>query len=109
MANDSALAARIRALLASRSDVEEKAMFGDQVFLVGGHIVVGVHGDGLLVKVGADRHGEALARGAQPWSMGHRTSRGMVEVPVTGLADPQALGSWVDWALRIAGPDSTGG
>ena len=61
----------------------------------------------LLVKVGADRHGEALARGAQPWSMGRRTSSGMVEVPVTGLADPQALGRWVDWALRIAGPNST--
>ena len=109
MANDSALAARIRDIFASRSDVEEKAMFGDRVFLVGGHIVIGVHGDGLLVKVGADRHGEALARGAKPWSMGRRTSSGMVEVPVTVPGDPQALGRWVDWALRIAGPDSTGG
>ena len=44
MAYDERLAARVRALLASRSDVSERKMFGGLTFMVGGNMCCGVTG-----------------------------------------------------------------
>jgi TfoX N-terminal domain len=103
MAYDAELAQRIRTLLADRLVVTERQMFGDLVFLVDGHIAMGVDGETMLVNVGPDRQAEALGRGAQPWSMGRRTARGMVAVPAAGLVADEALAGWVDWGLSVVG------
>jgi TfoX/Sxy family transcriptional regulator of competence genes len=50
MAHDEELARRVRDLLDSRADVDERSMFGGICFLVGGNIACGVRGDQLMVR-----------------------------------------------------------
>lgn len=62
MAYDERLAARVRALLADRTDVSEQKMFGGLTFMLAGHMCCGVNGDELIVRLDPDREKEALAR-----------------------------------------------
>ena len=52
MAYDEVLAERVRELLAERTDVSERRMFGGLAFMVGGHMACGIAGDDLMVRVG---------------------------------------------------------
>jgi len=51
MAYDEALAERVRAIIAVRSDVTERKMFGGIAWMVGGNMACGVMGDDLCVKL----------------------------------------------------------
>jgi hypothetical protein len=51
MPYDQELAARVRALLAGRSDLREQKMFGGLTFMVGGGMCCGVNGDELIVRL----------------------------------------------------------
>ena len=55
MAYDERLAARVRALLADRTDVTEQKMFGGLTFMVAGHMCCGVNGDELIVRLDPDQ------------------------------------------------------
>jgi len=102
MAYDETLAARVRALLASRSDVTERKMFGGLTFLVGGNMCCGVNGDELIVRLDPEREDEALARPhARPMDFTGRPMRGFVTVRPEGLADEQ-LKRWVGDAVARA-------
>ena len=61
MAFDEKLAARVRKLLADRSDVTERRMFGGLTFMVRGHMCCGAQGDELILRLGPDGADEALA------------------------------------------------
>jgi hypothetical protein len=50
MAYDEHLAARVRTLLAPRTDVSERKMFGRLTFMIGGNMCCGVNGDELIVS-----------------------------------------------------------
>jgi len=103
MAYDEKLAARIRRVLAARADVEEKKMFGGIAFMVNGHMAVGVSGNDLMVRVGAERHDEALARPhARPMDFTGRPMRGFVFVVPEGTASGAALRSWIGLATEVA-------
>ena len=62
MAYDEQLAARVRALLASRADIGERKMFGGLTFMVGGNMCCGVNGDELIIRLDPGRENEVLAR-----------------------------------------------
>lgn len=102
MAYDETLAARVRALLARRAPADEKKMFGGLAFMVCDHLACGLLGDDLMVRVGAQRHAEALARGAREMEMTGRPMRGMVMVAGEHVADDDTLAAWVDWSVEIA-------
>ena len=53
MAFDELLADRVRTCLQQVAGVSEKKMFGGLAFLTGGHLTVGVYGDGLIARIGA--------------------------------------------------------
>jgi hypothetical protein len=53
MAFDELLADRVRACLQQAAGVSEKKMFGGLAFMIGGHLTVGVYGDGLIARIGA--------------------------------------------------------
>jgi TfoX/Sxy family transcriptional regulator of competence genes len=102
MAYDEALAARVRALLASRSDVSERKMFGGLTFMVAGNMCCGVNGDELIVRLDPEREDEALARPhARPMDFTGRPMRGFVTVRPEGL-DGDRLKRWVDEAVARA-------
>lgn len=99
MAYDEQLAARVRSLLADRTDVGERQMFGGLTFMVGGHMCCGVHGDELFVRLDSDREDEALARPhARPMDLTGRRMRGFVTVRPDGLKG-DGLKRWVEEAL----------
>jgi TfoX/Sxy family transcriptional regulator of competence genes len=101
MVYNAALAARVRDMLADRSDLEEKKMFGGLTFMVAGQMCCGVLKDDLIVKFDPADHGQALAQpGARPFDFSGRPMPGMVYVASSALVGDDALRGWVERGLR---------
>ncbi len=78
-------------------------MFGGLVFMVAGNMACGVIGDDLLVRVGRDGYGRAVALPfAGPLRMGDRTMGGFVVVDGEGVAEDDQLGTWVERGVALA-------
>jgi hypothetical protein len=102
MAYDEQLAARIRTLLADRTDVSERKMFGGLTFMIGGNMCCGVNGDELIVRLDPDHEDEALARPhARPMDLTGRRMRGFITVHPGGL-EGNRLNRWVQEAVARA-------
>ena len=102
MAYDEHLAARVRTLLASRTDVSERKMFGGLTFMIGGNMCCGVNSDELIVRLDPDREDEALAGPhARPMDFTGRPMRGFVTVRPHGL-NGDRLNRWVQAAVARA-------
>ena len=96
MSYDENLAARIRGVLAKRTDVVEKKMFGGLCFMVGGAMCCGLTKTDFMVRVGPDRYDEALAQAhARPMDFTGRPLAGMVYVAPEGVRSATALAKWV--------------
>lgn len=102
MAYDRSLAAEMRALMAGRPGVIEKAMFGGRSWMLNGNMVCGVGEARFMFRVGKDRMAEALARnGAEPVVFGDKTMGGFVWVdPDAALED--GLDDWIAFAWAFA-------
>jgi TfoX/Sxy family transcriptional regulator of competence genes len=97
MAYDEDFAHRIRAELADVDAITEKAMFGGLGFLLHGNLAVAIMSTGdLLVRVGADGAGEALARPhTRPFESRGRSMTGWVIVAVDAVRTKRQLAPWV--------------
>ena len=103
MAYDELLGLRIRAALGPLPGLEEKKMFGGTGFLVNGNMACGVHKDGLIVRVGPEKHAWALAQAhTRPFDMTGRPMSGWIVVDPPGCASESALQVWVDLGLAFA-------
>ena len=103
MAYDEVLAERVRRALAGRNDLSEKKMFGGVAFMLHGNMSCGVEKDQLMVRVGPERHEEALAQPhARPMDFTGRPMRGMVYVTPEGCRTDEALKRWVEQGLNFA-------
>jgi hypothetical protein len=103
VAYDKRLAARVRALLASRAGVSERKMFGGLTFMVGGNMCCGVNGEELIVRLDPGREDDALARPhARPMDLTGRRMRGFITVHPDGLTGSR-LDRWVHEAVARAG------
>ena len=98
MAYDEELADRLRTTLADHDGVVEKQMFGGLAFLVGGHMAVGVSGQGgMMVRCDPDRTAELLEEpGATTFEMRGRAMSGWLRVDAAAVADGAVLRHWVD-------------
>jgi TfoX/Sxy family transcriptional regulator of competence genes len=96
--SDQQLAESVSTTLAGAGTIREVKMFGGTGFMLNGNLVAAASKRGLLVRVGAERQGDALARaGARPMEMRGRTMEGYIYV------DPPALtGRAVQAWLRLA-------
>jgi TfoX/Sxy family transcriptional regulator of competence genes len=102
VAYDDQLAARVRTLLADRTDVSERKMFGGLTFMIRGHMACGVHGNELIVRLDPDYEDEALARPhARPMDLTGRRMRGFITVRPDGLKG-ERLNRWVQEAVARA-------
>jgi TfoX/Sxy family transcriptional regulator of competence genes len=98
---DEELVLAIRRSLGSRVKYSEVRMFGGTGFLLDGKIFVGTSKQGLLVRVGKEKHAEALKHpGTKPMVMGGRVSEGFIFVNPKGL-DAAALKKWLQPALAF--------
>jgi TfoX/Sxy family transcriptional regulator of competence genes len=103
MAYDELLAERIRAALAGRDNVTEQKMFGGIAFMVNGRMAVGVTGDELMVRVGAEAHDAAVARPyTRPMDFTGRPMRGFVSIDPAGVVDDADLARWVEEGAAFA-------
>lgn len=102
MAYDEQVAARIRTLLANRTDVTERRMFGGLTFMIGGNMCCGVNGNELIVRLDPDHEDDALARPhARPMDLTGRRMRGFITVHRDGLKGDR-LDRWVQEAAARA-------
>lgn len=103
MAYSEELADRIRDHLEGDPAIEEKKMFGGLSFLLNGNMSVGVIGDELCVRVGAESHEEALSEpGARKMDFTGRPMKGWVMVGSAGFPDDKGLKAWIDRGVGFA-------
>ena len=103
MPYDEGLAQRIRDVLEDRSDIAEKRMFGGLAFLLGGHMCVGVVGEELMVRVGAEGYEAAVREPhARKMDFTGRPMKGFVYVACAGFESDAKLRRWVGRGIRFA-------
>ena len=103
MAFDEHLVARIQKQLGATEGVAEMKLFGGWCATVAGNMAVGVLGDDLIVRVGADAYDDALQRpGVREFDFGGRPMAGWVFVSATGVTRTRELAAWVDRAVGFA-------
>ncbi len=95
MAYNELLAERVRDCLQQTAGVSERKMFGGVAFMTHGHLTVGVYGDGLIARIGAENMGAAVAEpGVQPFDMTGRPMRGIIVV-ANDVLDGTAQERWI--------------
>ena len=100
MAYNEELAGRVQALLAERTDVEEKKMFGGLSFMVAGQMCCGVLKNDLIVRIEPAEFDTLVAQPhVRPFDFSGRPMQGMVYVASDALADTDALQAWVQRAI----------
>ncbi len=103
MAYNEQLADKIRTQISSHPAYSERKMFGGIGFMIAGNMACGVHGDGLMARVGKERYEEALTRPHVTQFMGSgRPMKGWIRLTAEGCADEPYLKKWVDDCLKIA-------
>jgi TfoX/Sxy family transcriptional regulator of competence genes len=103
MAFDEALAERIRDVLASRSDVTERRMFGGIAFMLAGNMAVGVIGEDLMVRLDPADAEKALAEPhTRPMDFTGRPMKNMVYVDPGGTESEEGLAEWVEAGADFA-------
>ena len=103
MAYDQGLAGRIRKMLAGVASLEQKKMFGGVGFLFQGNMACGVHGDGLIVRVGPDRYPEALEQPeVKVFDLTGKPMTGWIVVLPGEVAADADLEKWVIQGLEFA-------
>jgi TfoX N-terminal domain len=96
MAYDEELAQRLREELAAEDGATEKAMFGGLAFLLDGNMAITAssHG-GLMVRVGIDAAGDALARPhTRQIEMRGRPMTGWIHVAAEGVRTKRQVRAW---------------
>lgn len=101
MACDERLVERIRAVLKGVRGAGERRMFGGVCFALNGNMTCGVVKDELIVRVGPDRHQDALTRRhARPMDFTGRPMKGYVFVAPPGIKTASGLRSWTRMGIE---------
>jgi TfoX/Sxy family transcriptional regulator of competence genes len=103
MPYDEQVANRVRQVLSTQPDLEEKKMFGGLAFMLHGNMCCGVQEKRLMVRVGPDAYDEALQRPhAAPMDFTGRPLTGFVYGQPEGIRQAASLRKWVDEAVQFA-------
>ncbi len=86
-----------------KTGVEQRKMFGYPAAFVGGNMAAGLHGDGLVLRLGDEDREELLRLGGKPFApMPGRVMSGFALAPDGFLRDAKALRSWLERAIAHA-------
>jgi TfoX/Sxy family transcriptional regulator of competence genes len=90
------LAERVREVLAERTDVEEKKMFGGLTFTVAGQMCCGVLKNDLIVRIEPTEFDALVEQPhVRPFDFTGRPMQNMVYVDASALAEDRVLRTWV--------------
>ena len=104
MAFDESLAARIRAALARKKNVEEKKMFGGICFLLNGNMLVGVWKDSLIARLGPEQGDEALLEPhVKVFDITGKPMKNWILVEPEGIEVDDQLKDWIQRAAKFVG------
>jgi hypothetical protein len=102
MAFDAALAARMRAILARRKDIEERKMFGGVGFLLNGNMLVGVWNDSMIVRLGHEEFDGVLGEPhVREFDITGKPMKGWIMVAPRGVKDDDQLKDWIGRATAF--------
>ena len=97
-----ALAGRVRDIIAREPGVVEKRMFGGLAFLHRGNLLVGVHGSSLIARLGVEAAEKALTEpDVRPFDITGTPMKGWVFVDADGIDSDAALRGWIQRALEF--------
>jgi TfoX/Sxy family transcriptional regulator of competence genes len=103
MAYSEELADRIAEYLDSEPNLKQQKMFGGVGFLLNGHMAVGVSGDSLMARVGAESYESALEEpGVEVLGKTGRPMRGWVLVTPSQITSDEGLAYWIDRGRVVA-------
>ncbi len=103
MVYDETLANRVRDVLAPRSDLTERKMFGGIAFMVAGNMAVGVIGDDLMVRLDPTDAEQALSEpNVRPMDFTGKPMKGMIYVAPAGTKANKDLAGWVEAGADFA-------
>ena len=103
MAYSETVAARIRESLSGTDGVSEKKMVGGVCFMVHGHMVAGVVGEELMLRLGRELTGQVLAMGhTRPMDFTGKVMKTMVYVAPKGFETDADLKEWLQLATDHA-------
>ncbi len=103
MAYDETLGERLYEVLAGRTDVSERKMFGGLALMVAGNMAVGIVDDKLMVRVGPDAYEDLLDEPhAHPMDFTGRPMKGFVYVDAAGIENDEDLRRWAERGVAFA-------
>jgi TfoX/Sxy family transcriptional regulator of competence genes len=106
MAYSEELLKRIRGILAERSDVVEKRMFGGVAFMVHGRMACGPQGDALIVRIGEEAASQNIGRPhVKPMDFTGRVMKAFATIESEGIKTDEQLRKWVLLAADFAVTD----
>jgi len=101
MAYDENLAQRVREITIAEAAMTERKMFGGLAFMLWGHMVCGIVGEELMLRLGPDGADAALRRAhVRPMDFTGRSMTGIVFVAPAGQKGA-ALHSWIAKAIAF--------
>ena len=107
MAYNEFLLERIRAVLAGRTDVVEKRMFGGVAFMVSGRMACGPHGDRLIVRIGTEAAAKYVGQpNIKPMDFTGKVLRSFATIEPAGIKTAAQLRKWVLMAAAFAAQDA---
>ena len=103
MAYNEELAPLIRQSLEEQSDIVERKMFGGRSFMAHGTMLGGVIGNGIIVRVAAERYEDALQQpSAREMDFTGRPMRAFVVARADGISSDDDLANWAERGLEFA-------
>lgn len=104
MAYNEELGARLLAAVEDESDIVTRKMFGGLAVMWRGHMLAGVIGDELMVRVGPEAYEETLVLpGVREMDFTGKTMKGMVMVSPLEVAELAGVEQWVQRAKQFVG------
>lgn len=102
MAFDEALADRVRDILAARSELSERRMFGGIAFMLAGNMCCGVVGEDLMVRLGEDGERALEELHTRPMDFTGKPMKTAIYVDPDGTRDDADLAKWVEAGAHYA-------
>ena len=96
MAFDESLADRVREILAARSELSERRMFGGIAFMLDGNMCCGVIGEDLMVRIGDDGEAALAEPHTRPMDFTGKPMKTTIYVDHEGTASDENLARWIE-------------
>ena len=104
MAYDKALPERLAKIIASRSGMREKRMFGGICYMLNGNICVGIYKDNVIVRIGKDVAEKIMKEShVKPMDITGKTMKGWAMIESNWIVKDKGLERFCNYAIEFVG------